>query len=273
MEVSVSLQMFDFAQIEAGDSILVVHPDRDRATVLVNRILRMHKFTFGNILSSSPEHDRAKFRYKKQVSEFSTKIFTTVIKELYGRQGLAFTIQGTDTKQSRLHFLPQSLVKQSPLMHDLDQETFDQINKYLLIPPSFLVLHYCFPKTFKPKDEVVAMLQGSQFRLLLIMCCAGPTKYAPSSVKPKWVFFFLKDFSTEQSEKDIIAWFESVFKRFFWNYQTFKLFLQQLAPTQGIVINSRFIGEVSEEVPVLNEAIRVVQQLRKKKVVKVAKLG
>lgn len=262
--MEVPLEMFDFKEIGAGDSILIVHPDRDRATVLINRILRLHTFSHGNILSSSVEHDRTKFRFKKQLATFTTKVFSAITKELYGRQGLSFTVLGAEAKSFRLHFLPRSLVQQSPLMRNLDDESFEQINKFLLIPPSFLVLHYCFPKTFRPKDEITAMLQSPDSRLLFVMSCSGSMKYSPSSVKPKWVFFFLKDFSQSSNEKDIVSWFDSVFKRFFWNYPTFKLFLEQLAPTQGLVVNTRYIGETTEQKPVLTEAIRIVKQLRKK---------
>lgn len=281
-EVDVHVSIFDFKSILQGDSILVIHNDRDRAMVLVNRILKEFRFEYGTLLTTAVEHDKQKFKYKKQVHFFDSKTLVAVLKEVYGRQSFGFNTmghigyipsgnpgnpgQGFEEKKhvSSMHFLPKSLILKSPFLQGLDEKSYLQINKYLMIPPSFLVFHYCFPKNFPTtRDQLMKMVELTHHRLLLICTVHGNTKYNKSAAKPKWVFCFPKEFPPDGEE--LAQWFKVVFSRYFYNFETFRSFLDFLSPTQGIVVNTKVSCDLPSEMkPVIHEGIFVVKQLRKK---------
>lgn len=153
MEKSSTLQLFPYTGLNKNGLFIIIHQNPELAINVIKRIKSSFNFNCGDIFTSSPEKYESLFEYKCKPHESCTSEY---LQELYARQGGNFKRAlsakdrenlskiNTESKANYLkqieplHFLPEMVFGKNGLPDDI----YQNINSFLAIPQSYLILHH-----------------------------------------------------------------------------------------------------------------------------------
>ena len=251
--IDIKIHPFKFDSIRSSDCILIVHENPEKAIVYTNRVLRLFKYEFGTIWTSNLEHDQSLFRFSKRVESFENKSFTKQMNDIYMRQAFNYPVthhlstsstnteeegkdqQGSFLHLTPLHFVPRLLVSRHPLLKSLDSKLLTKLNKMMIIPHAFIVLHNCFKKSWPNKEKLNKILcnHRGEHKLLTVISVTGDLKISKEMCSLfDWIFFFEKT-----SAENLKRWHKNVFKALFLNAQTFSTFMNSIKKGDGIAVS------------------------------------
>lgn len=142
----INLELFDYNAIKKNSLIIIIHPNQNKGFAVVHSILNKFKFHMGDIFSTAPgefkcrpieecDSDYLQDLFGRQGGNFQTTIMESRDKEVLKK--LDEKSQVKYLKQFEpLHFLPRRIFNDT-----LPMEIYNNINRFLIIPESYLVIH------------------------------------------------------------------------------------------------------------------------------------
>lgn len=238
---------FVYKCLKRHSFVLIVHPSRELAADLVTKIMKPSRFHRGDIFTSDRATCANRFLYPCQSAHHMQ---AETFKDIYQRQAGHLKFELTAEQRETLDLLDDSsrqvYLKRLQPLHFLPRRMFGDaipppvfalVNRYLVIPEAYLVIHHCFSNVDTSWNRQAWMrkcllnLQRNHqlTRVVSVLpdCAVPPAYFAACD----YLFLFTKD---EAALKTIFR--RAKLKRFFHTYPTLAALVQQLRDRDGLVI-------------------------------------
>jgi hypothetical protein len=145
------LDWFDYTKVGRSDLVVIIHPNPEKSAILIKKIKSKFDFNSGDTFSTDPWKFKASLGDEcKAIDQCTSSLLTNI----FGRQSGNFPDKPPTAKDREilstlddegkmvylkqltpLHHLPRGLLK------NLSEDSYNDINSYILIPDSYLILH------------------------------------------------------------------------------------------------------------------------------------
>lgn len=148
--------LFDYATLRRNGLAIVICEEADKAARFVTKIMKRHKYHGGDIFTDRPDDYQREFVYPaRPASDATLVLLLDIFKRQSGHMSSECKEEDLESmallddasraqylKQVQpLHFLPRRVFGNA-----LPPDIYQTINKFLIIPETFLVFHHCAPR-------------------------------------------------------------------------------------------------------------------------------